>query len=153
MLRWCPDCEAGLSIYAGLLRCNVCGLEVGPEGRVRRRVNAPTLPSEVAKSPGPTELSEPGKSPQLAQPSSHLPKQVKYRSDLRAQIRRVLLGDRSASDLEVCRGLDNEEFTPPENMQTNERSFESAYQDPKIKPRLATLISKVRHDMRKQGLM
>ena len=60
-----------------------------------------------------------------------------------------------ATDLEVCRLFDKDGVVDlPANWQTGEsRSFEDAYRNPKQRPKVEKLISKVRTDLRSLGIL
>ena len=80
---------------------------------------------------------------------------LNYRSDLKRAIAVQLIRNPGASDLQICRGLDAEGAVevPADWSVGNDRLFESVYKNRKLKPRIAAASSKVRADLRKQGLI
>ena len=75
-----------------------------------------------------------------------------YRSVLKRAIRSVLIGSPDASDSQVCDGLDELDI-PSDTGGKGDRTFRSAYRDPKRRANLQSSISKVRGDMRQSGLL
>jgi transposase-like protein len=62
----------------------------------------------------------------------------------------------TASAAEICRALDadgGEELTRQWKRQASDRSFSDAYSDAGTRTKIETMISKVRLDMRKHGLL
>jgi hypothetical protein len=88
--------------------------------------------------------------PQLATPPA-----LNYVSPIKRAIAWVLTGDRAASDLSICRRFDEEgALDLPKHWKTGDNwSFERAYKDPKHRHKIEILFSRVRSDMRKQGLL
>jgi hypothetical protein len=80
---------------------------------------------------------------------------LNYRSDLKRAIAVQLIRNSKASDLEICRGLDAEgAIEVPEDWSVGKnRMFEAVYKNPKLRPRVESVISKVRADLRRQGLI
>jgi hypothetical protein len=81
---------------------------------------------------------------------------LKYRSVLKRSILVALTRDPHASDLEICGWLDEEgagELPANWASASNDRSFETAYKDPRQRPKIHVTISKIRGDMRKNGLL
>jgi hypothetical protein len=73
---------------------------------------------------------------------------LNYRSELRRRIKSVLLGIPQASNLDICRALDDD------GVGWNGKTFVEIYragEEPKA--RIESMISKVRADMRKNGLL
>jgi hypothetical protein len=137
MLCPMPECQAALSEYMSLKRCNRCGYE-DREGRITFGTIVPSLP----EANGTVESK-----PNIRQPRKP------YRSTLKRVINAALLQELVVTDIQVCRWLDEEGIEPATTIQTLDRTFESAYRDPKIKPRLASVISKVRRQLRDDNLL
>jgi hypothetical protein len=80
---------------------------------------------------------------------------LNYRSDLKRAILVQLTKRRSATDLEICRGLDADgavELPSKSRESLRSRSFEAAYKDSKLRHPLESAISKVRKDVQDNGL-
>jgi hypothetical protein len=135
----CPYCDSVLAQYGrDYKKCNKCPYETGgARGTVRGRFPSPQPQAEVC-----TENQATPRNPRKP-----------YESALKRLIYAALLRKPLLNNMELCLLLDDEEHEPPKKMQTRERSFQSAYKDPAIGPRLMSAISKVRGDMRKDGLL
>jgi hypothetical protein len=81
--------------------------------------------------------------------------QIAYRSVLKRAIKALLIGDSKLKDLDICRDLDADGAVelPEEWIIRENRSFVSAYMNPRLKPRIHTAISKVRTDLRRTGII
>jgi len=80
----------------------------------------------------------------------------KYRSGIKRAILIELTKNPGASDLEVCRGLDADgSIDLPKTWQAEkkDRSFVAAYSNRLSRRRVEIVISKVRTDLRKRGLL
>ncbi len=79
----------------------------------------------------------------------------KYRSDVKRAILIQLTKRPQATDLEVCRGLDADGAAdlPQAWKHGDNRSFVAAYRNTKVRSKIEKLISKVRADLRKRGLL
>lgn len=80
---------------------------------------------------------------------------LRYRSELKRAILIQLTKKHDASDLEVCRALDADGAIelPPNWSDGENRLFESVYRNPGTRGRIESMISKVRADLRKIGLL
>ena len=108
--------------------------------------NARVLSSKPAVSP-PSEQSK---------RSASRPLLIKYQSGLKRAILVELTKEPNATDLGVCRALDAEgsvELPKSWRRAPEDRQFRKAYMDKFIKRKIEKAISKVRGDLRKQGLM
>jgi hypothetical protein len=79
-----------------------------------------------------------------------------YRSELKRGILIQLTRNPRASDLEICHGLDADgaaELPDGWKLKTIDRSFVQAYRDSRLRHRIEIAISRVRTDLRKQGLL
>lgn len=74
----------------------------------------------------------------------------RYRSELKRAIATALVKTPNASDLELCRSIDEDGTA---ELDDKDRTLVGGYKDPKRKPKLETIISKVRRDMRNEGLL
>jgi hypothetical protein len=80
----------------------------------------------------------------------------KYRSELKRGILIQLTQNPGATDLEVCRGLDADasvELPEGWKVKAGDRLFAEAYRDPKIRHKIEIAISRIRTDLRNQGLL
>jgi hypothetical protein len=75
-----------------------------------------------------------------------------YRSGLKREIARGLSNNPTITDLDLCRWLDEQGTECPWD-RNGDRLFESLYRDNEHKPKIESLISKVRRDMRSAGLL
>ena len=94
--------------------------------------------------------------PDVAQvPQSKETPKLKYRSHLKRAIALQFINNTSASDLDICRGLDADGAIelPTEWTIHKNRLFEVAYRNPAIRRRIEITISKVRTDLRKKGFL
>ena len=81
---------------------------------------------------------------------------LNYRSEIKRAILTALTKNPKANDLAICRALDNDGAADlPTNWQPKpgERQFEKAYKENRTRPRIEQAISKVRADLRKEGLL
>jgi hypothetical protein len=80
---------------------------------------------------------------------------LRYRSHLKRAILIQLTKKRDATDLEICRALDADgAIDLPANWSIGKnRLFESVYMNPATRGRVESVISKVRADLRKMGLL
>jgi hypothetical protein len=81
---------------------------------------------------------------------------LNYKSELKRSVLVGLTKNADATDLELCRWLDDDgagELPSSWRSKTNDRSFESAYYDPKHRSKIQVLFSKIRRDMRDKGLL
>ncbi|NYF88896.1 hypothetical protein RBB79_05105 [Tunturiibacter empetritectus] len=80
-----------------------------------------------------------------------------YRSEIKRAILIQLTKNPDASDLNICRGLDADGAVEMPKTWSNgrpgERQFVNAYRDASRRRKIEVAISKVRGDLRKQGLM
>jgi hypothetical protein len=78
-----------------------------------------------------------------------------YRSPLKKAIALRLSQDPDATDLQICRSLDaeGEVDLPPKWNLKSDRSFATAYKNQIIRRTIESMISKVRGDMRRRGLL
>ena len=79
-----------------------------------------------------------------------------YRSAIKRAILIQLTIKPSASDLEVCRGMDADgsiDLPTAWQAEKRDRSFVAAYSNPLSRRRVEVAISKVRTDLRKRGLL
>ena len=78
-----------------------------------------------------------------------------FASGLKRAIALLLSISPDASDLQICRGLDSDGAIEVPGSWTAgaNRLYELAYKDPKHKRKIEILISKVRTEMRKKGLL
>jgi len=80
----------------------------------------------------------------------------KYRSELKRSILIQLTQDPNATDNEICRGLDADgavELPLSWKSKSGDRLFADAYADRNRRRRIEVTISKIRSDLRKQGLL
>lgn len=80
----------------------------------------------------------------------------KYRSELKRAVLVQLTKSPKASDLDICRNLDDDGSAElPKTWRTNpgDRSFEEAYKNRDRRRRIEITISKIRADLRKSGLL
>jgi hypothetical protein len=76
------------------------------------------------------------------------------RSQLKRAIAHGLTLNSDATTLSLCDWLDEEGYDLPANWRgSDDRSFRSAYLDPKLKHNLESAINKVRTNMRSRGLL
>jgi hypothetical protein len=99
-----------------------------------------------------------GEARQSAQSDTSKPKGLllRYRSELKRAILIQLTQNPTATDMEVCRGLDADgSVEVPQGWKANvaDRSFELAYKNPRFKRRVEVAISRIRTDLRNRGLM
>jgi hypothetical protein len=73
-----------------------------------------------------------------------------YRSELRRAIATALTKRPNATDLEICKSIDQDGTA---EVSGRDRTLTSAYMDPKRKPGIQTTIIKLLHDLRKRGLL
>src|SRR5438067_11854211 len=133
-----PTCQAQLSMYGNhYKRCNICGFEER-EGRITYGTSVPSPPEPNGTVEAKPQIREPRKP---------------YRSPLKRAIRAFLAQEPQLRDMELCCRLDEQGVEVPKSMQAAEGTFESAYRDPKIKPKLASAISKVRRQLRNDGIL
>ena len=80
---------------------------------------------------------------------------LNYRSELKNVIALNFAKNPTASDLDICRALDSDGAVElPASWQTGEnRLFERAYKNPQTRRKVEITISKVRNQMRKEGLL
>ena len=80
---------------------------------------------------------------------------LNYRSELKGVVALQFAKNPKASDLEICRALDSDGAVElPRTWRTGEnRLFELAYKDRRTRRKVEILISKVRNEMRKRGLL
>jgi hypothetical protein len=78
-----------------------------------------------------------------------------FRSEMKRAIALLLSIDPDASDLEICRRFDDDGAVElPDSWRSDDnRFFELAYKDPQHKPKIEKMISKVRTEMRRKGLL
>jgi hypothetical protein len=77
-----------------------------------------------------------------------------YESALKRAIMAVLIRNPKASDLEICHDLDIDGAPLPKHWRIDEIQFlESAYRDPRLRPRIQTAISKIRADLRRNRVI
>jgi len=79
-----------------------------------------------------------------------------YRSEVKRAILMQLSKNPSASDIEICRGIDAEgsvDIPKGWTSKPGNRSFELAYKDSSTRSKIEKTISKVRADLREQGLL
>lgn len=119
------------------------------DGRDQRTVAAVSdiVPAQTIE----TELQPSVESKGKARPR----RKARYKSPLKRAISLLLVESLDASDLEVCRGLDEDGAVelPASWTSAGNRRFELAYKSPKHKRKVEIMISKVRSDMRKKGLL
>lgn len=136
----CPDCSAALAQYGSdFTKCNICGFEMGPNSTRRGR---PLIAADQNQVP--------------AKITKKATNQARYRSLLKKQIRTAFIILGNVSDIDLCRWLDNEGCEPPSNLtkgMLSDRYFEAAYRDSRFRGKMATMFSKVRADMRKDGVL
>ena len=80
----------------------------------------------------------------------------KYRSELKRGILIQLTRNPRATDNEICSGLDADgsaELPASWRVNRGDRSFTTAYLDARLRRRIEIAISKIRADLRKQGLL
>jgi hypothetical protein len=80
----------------------------------------------------------------------------KYRSELKRGILIQLTRNPRATDKEICSGLDTDgsvELPARWRVNRGDRSFNMAYLDARLRRRIEIAISKIRADLRKQGLL
>lgn len=132
------------------------------------QLNLNTALSRSAEVRKPGQLPSSGKKPlsakqarkqQSASPSRAHRRNARSRLNYRSELKRVVAlqfaRNPKASALEICRALDSDGAVElPENWRTGEnRLFELAYKDPRKKRKVEIMISKVRNEMRKNGLL
>jgi len=79
---------------------------------------------------------------------------VKFASELKRAIAKFFSFDPNASDLQICRYLDEDGVELPKTWKNgNNRLFERAYKDPQHRRKVERTISKVRTEMRNKGLL
>ena len=81
---------------------------------------------------------------------------LNYRSSLKRSILVQLTRKPQASDLEICRALDEdgaEELPPSWRTKENARSFVAAYRNSHARRKVEISISKIRSDLRKRGVL
>lgn len=79
-----------------------------------------------------------------------------YRSILKTAVMMQLLRKPSASDLDICNGLDedgNVELPADWKVRADDRQFSQAYRYPKTRRRMEIAFSKIRVDLRERGLV
>jgi len=80
----------------------------------------------------------------------------KYRSEVKRGILIQLTRSPRATDKEICSGLDADgsvELPSSWRVDRGDRSFTTAYLDARLRRRIEIAISKIRADLRKQGLL
>ena len=80
----------------------------------------------------------------------------KYRSEVKRAILMQISQNPKATDLEICRGLDADgavELPPSWKPRAGDRLFAGAYSHPGTKRRVEIAISKIRADLRNNGLL
>jgi hypothetical protein len=89
------------------------------------------------------------------EPQARVAPKVSYASGIKRAIALVLSITPDASDLQICRHFDEDGMVElPESWTTGDnRLFELAYKDPRHRPKVEKMISKVRTDMRRKGLL
>jgi hypothetical protein len=89
------------------------------------------------------------------EPHLEVARKLNYVSPIKRAIALALTIDPDLSDLKICRRFDEDGGVDlPKHWQTDEnRSFEHAYKDSKHRRKIEVLISRVRTDMRKKGLL
>ena len=116
-----------------------------------------SMQEEVAAKMNSTESrvgSQRPQEPELVRPRDSV--LLKYNSELKRAILMQLLANRTASDIDVCRGLDaagTVELPTNWRVRPGDRLFSAAYKNPKIKRKMEIIISKVRTDLRGIGLV
>ena len=81
---------------------------------------------------------------------------LQYRSEIKRAIVVQLIRNPNATDLEICRGLDADgavELPDGWKSKQADRLFASAYTDRKHRNKIEAMISSVRSDLRKVGLL
>ena len=81
---------------------------------------------------------------------------AKYRSGVKKGILLQLVKDHDAGGLKIVRGLDEDgvgELPKGWKKSPEDSSFEDAYNDDSLKEKIDIEISKVRADMRKEGIL
>jgi hypothetical protein len=87
------------------------------------------------------------------EPSERRPN-LRYRSAIKRAILVCLTQNPNATDLEVCRGLDADGAELPTAWSLGKnRSFEIVYKNEATRGRIESMISKVRADLRKNGIL
>jgi len=99
----------------------------------------------LAPKPGSGQPARPGKKGLLQ----------KYRSPLKRAIALRLSQRPDATAPQICRWIDAEGSVelPPKWNKKGDRSFATAYKDQTIRRNIESVISKVRSDMRRRGLL
>ena len=89
------------------------------------------------------------------EPHLEVARKLNYVSPIKRAIAWALTVNPSSSDLKICRQFDEDGgIDLPKHWRTDEnRSFEHAYKDSKHRRKIEVLISRVRTDMRKKGLL
>jgi hypothetical protein len=89
------------------------------------------------------------------EPQVRVAPKLTYASGIKRAIALLLSITPEASDLQICRHFDEDGMVElPESWTTGDnRSFELAYKDPQHRPKVEKMISKVRTDMRRKGLL
>jgi len=111
--------------------------------------------NQLAQEPQATQNKPPVSGSGKVAAQIPVPQQLKYASPLKKAVGWVLTLDHHASDLAICRHFDeNGSVELPKSWTSGEnRSFELAYKDPQHRRKIEKLISKVRTDMRRKGLL
>jgi hypothetical protein len=78
------------------------------------------------------------------------PPLARYRSELKRAIATALTKNPTATDLQVCRSIDNDGSA---ELAGADRTLEAALRNKPSRPRLESTISKVRRDLREDGLL
>jgi hypothetical protein len=114
----------------------------------------PLLESSTAARAG--GLAQQAQSEQRARASESDALLLKYRSEVKRAILIQLAQNPRATDLEICRGLDADgSLELPQSWRGNstDRGFFDAYSDISRRHNVEAAISKVRRDLREQGLL
>lgn len=118
----------------------------------QRRIGGPSAAADIAIHDDGAPGSE---SEAKHAPEARVISGLNYVSAMKIAIGFILSLNGDASDLQICRRFDEEGIVElPKRWTTAEnRSFERAYKDPQHRHKIENLISRVRTDMRKKGLL
>jgi hypothetical protein len=145
--------NAAIRIASGSAR-DAKGWEVPtPASELRIQQGQPVSESETARAGG---LAQQAQSEQRARASESDALLLKYRSEVKRAILIQLAQNPRATDLEICRGLDADgSLELPQRWRGNstDRGFFDAYSDASRRHNVEAAISKVRRDLREQGLL
>ena len=103
--------------------------------------------------------NEPDTTPQPSREKNHTPTRallLRYRSEIKRAILIQLTQNPGASDLEICRALDQDgavELPKTWKSEPGDRLFVGAYRDSSRRHAIEIAISKIRADLRKRGLL